>query len=82
MNQDEVRSQILTILHRAAPEVDLKNIDSGQSLRESLDIDSFDFLNVIIGIHEKFSVEIPESEYQNVSTLDSMVQYVSRRLNA
>jgi acyl carrier protein len=79
MNQSEVRDHIFEILHGVAPEADLNRLDPAQSLRESLDIDSFDFLNVLIALHEKFGVEIPESDYRQVSTLAGMMDYLSSR---
>ena len=79
MNQTEVRDHIFEILHRIAPEADLNRLDPGQSLRESLDIDSFDFLNVLIALHEKFGVEIPESDYRQVSTLNGMIDYLTSK---
>ena len=78
MNQDEIRQHILQILHRIAPEADLDRLDSSANLRDVLDIDSFDFLNVIIALHERFGVNIPESDYRHVSTLKGMMDYLGR----
>jgi acyl carrier protein len=78
MNQDEIRQHIFQILHRVAPEADLDRLDSSANLREVLDIDSFDFLNVVIALHERFGVNIPESDYRHVSTLNGMMEYVRR----
>ena len=66
------------ILHRIAPEADLNRLDPDENLREALDIDSFDFLNVLIGLNEKFGVNIPESDYRQVSTLKGMVAYLNK----
>lgn len=78
MNSSEIRDHIFEILHRIAPEADLNQLDPAQSLRETLDIDSFDFLNVLIALHEKFGVEIPESDYRQVSTLTGMMDYLAK----
>jgi acyl carrier protein len=79
MNQDEIRQQIFQIIHRIAPEADLERLNTADNLREALDIDSFDFLNVVIGLNEKFGVNIPEADYRQVSTLNGMIEYVRRR---
>ena len=79
MTPAAIREQICGILHRVAPEADLEHLDPSQNLREALDIDSFDFLNVVIAVHEKVGVEIPESDYRRVSTLQGMVQYLDRK---
>ena len=82
MNQSEIRDHIFEILHRIAPEADLNGLDPAQSLRENLDIDSFDFLNVLIALHEKFGVEIPESDYRQVSTLNGMMDYLAKAIRS
>jgi acyl carrier protein len=82
MNQDEIRQHILNILHRIAPEADLDHLDANENLRESLDIDSFDFLNVVIGLNEQFGVNIPDADYRQVSTLKGMMEYLSRHISS
>ena len=78
MTETEVRERIFEILHPIAPEADLNRLDPNENLREALDIDSFDFLNVLIGLNEKFGVNIPESDYRQVSTLKGMVAYLNK----
>jgi acyl carrier protein len=80
MSHDEIRQNILAILHRIAPEANLEQLDLNENLREALDIDSFDFLNVIIAVHEQFGVNIPESDYREISTLKGIVEYLARGL--
>ena len=78
MNQDELRKRIFEILHRVAPEADLDNVGLEENLREVLDIDSFDFLKVIVEIQEAFGVSIPESDYRRITTLKGLMEYLSR----
>ena len=78
MSQDELRTRIFEILHRLAPEADLKGIDPEENLREALDLDSLDFLQVLVGLHDAFGVDIPESDYRRVSTLNGMLKYLVR----
>ena len=78
MNHDELRNRIFEILHRLAPEADLSRIGPDENIREALDIDSFDFLKLIVGLHEAFGVTVPESDYRRVSTLKGMMEYLSR----
>lgn len=52
----------------------------GENLRETLDIDSFDFLQLLIGLHDSLGVEIPESDYGKLTTLEAIVSYLSQRL--
>ena len=80
MNSDELRKHVFEVLHRTAPEADLNGLDPTQSLREALDIDSFDFLSVLIALHEKLGVEIPESDYRRVSTLNGLLDYLLAKI--
>jgi acyl carrier protein len=78
MTESEIRQRLFEILHRAAPEADLDQLTPGENLRESLDIDSFDFLNVVVAIHDKFGVTVPESDYRQISTLKGMIDYLAK----
>lgn len=79
MNRIEVRDAVLARLARLAPEADLSTLGPGDDLRTALDIDSFDFLRLLTGIHQDTGVEVPELDYGKVSTLDTLVGYVSAR---
>jgi acyl carrier protein len=80
MTENEIREHISEVVHRIAPEADFASLDPDENLREALDIDSFDFLNMLIGINEKLGVNIPEADYRQVSTLKAMVAYLSRHI--
>jgi len=80
MTEDEVRNRVFEIIHRIAPEADLDRLDFNENLREALDIDSFDFLNVLVALNEKLGVNIPEADYRQVSTLKTMVEYVNKHM--
>ena len=77
MNESELRQQIFEILHRVAPEANLERIDPNENLREALDIDSFDFLQIVIAFHDKFKVNIPESDYRHIATLKGLLGYLA-----
>ncbi len=80
MSEPEVRAAIFKILRKIAPEANLAQIRPEENLREALDIDSFDFLNFVIGLHEELNVEIPESDYRKLSRYSELVRYLSDRL--
>ncbi len=82
MTETEIRKAIFDALHRIAPEADPQKIRPDETLREALDIDSFDFLSVLIALHERLGVEIPEADYGQLTTLSALVQYLSRKLEA
>jgi acyl carrier protein len=80
MTETEIRQAIFDALHQIAPEADPQQIRADEKLREALDIDSFDFLNVLIALHERLGVQIPEADYGQLTTLSALVQYLSRKL--
>lgn len=80
MTQAEITSVLQELLHKIAPEVDLARVEPGESLREALDIDSFDFVNFLGGIHDKLGVDVPETDYGKVRTLSQLVNYLSARI--
>lgn len=73
---EEIRATLLAVLRGIAPEADPKTLDSGESLRDQLDLDSMDFLNFVIGVHERLGVEIPEADYPRLASLDGAVAYL------
>lgn len=77
MTTDEARDVIRFVLHQVAPEADIDDVREGETLQEALDLDSIDFLNFIIGLHEKTGVEIPERDYPLLATLDGCVDYLT-----
>lgn len=76
---DEIRTAIFDVLAAIAPETDAASIAPDKPLRDQIDIDSFDFLNVIIRLHETLGVDIPEADYGELATLNSAVRYLARR---
>jgi acyl carrier protein len=80
MTETEIRQAIFDALHHVAPEADRQQIRTDENLRETLDIDSFDFLNVLISLHQRLGVEIPEADYGRLTTLSALVQYLSQKI--
>lgn len=80
MTDEMVRAKILGILGEIAPDADLTKLRGDAQMRDELDIDSMDFLNVVVAVAEVLHVEIPERDYGHLATLDSMVAYVCARL--
>ena len=77
MTRDQAHELIRTVLHQVAPEADLDEVGDGETLQEALDLDSIDFLNFVVGLHEATGIEIPERDYPQLSTLDRCVTYLS-----
>lgn len=80
MTESAIRDAIFEGLKKIAPEANPGDLAPGENLRDALDIDSFDFLNLLIGLHDSLGVEIPESDYGKLTTLDAIVSYLSQRV--
>ncbi|MBZ5560641.1 MAG: acyl carrier protein [Acidobacteriia bacterium] len=79
MTADDLRNVIVGTLRRIAPEIDPSSIRPGVSFRDQLDLDSMDFLNFVLALHDKLGVEIPESDYPRLYTLDGAIAYLSAK---
>jgi acyl carrier protein len=77
----EIKQTVLTLLGEIAPEADLTTIRPDRSFRDQLDIDSMDFLNFIVAVHNEFHVEVPESDYAQLVSIDGCVGYLERKLS-
>lgn len=79
MKIEEARALIATELGNIAPEADLNAVDPNADLREALDIDSLDFLNFVTAVHKKTGVNVPESDYRKLLTLNGAADYLAQK---
>jgi acyl carrier protein len=77
-----LRDTVLEILRRIAPEVAADAIDPEKPLRDQVDLDSMDWLNFLVALHEKVGVDIPEADYGTLATLDALLAYLETRLQS
>lgn len=74
-----LRATVLDLILSIAPEVDAASIDPTRPLRRQVDLDSMDWLNVLVGLHERTGVPVPEADYARLSTLDQLLDYLLAR---
>ena len=79
MTRDALRREVLGALAEIAPEADPASLRGGVPLRDQLDLDSMDFLNLLIAVHQRTEVEIPEADYGKLASLDQIVAYLEAR---
>ena len=77
MNPNEMRTMVLAELKRIAPEIEESELKLERPLRDQVDLDSMDWLNFLVALHERFKVEIPESDHKRLGTLDEIVAYLA-----
>lgn len=79
MTPEDIRGVVVDALTRIAPEIDPASIGSRANLRDELDLDSMDFLNFVLSLHDRLGVEIPEADYPRLYTLDGAVGYLAAK---
>jgi acyl carrier protein len=81
MTPEEIKKTIIDTLTRIAPELDPASIETGTSFRDQLDLDSMDFLNFVLALHDRLGIDIPEADYPRLSTLDGAVAYLAAKID-
>jgi len=75
MNASEIRALATEVLAGIAPEADLATLGENEDLREMLDLDSMDFMNFVVGLHQKTGRAIPEADVPKLYTMKGLVAY-------
>lgn len=82
MTVEEIREVVLRALHNVAPEVDFAAVAGDVPLREQVDIDSVDYLRVLVTLNEGLHVDIPEDDYAKIATIDGLVGYLAGKVGS
>jgi len=82
MSKEEVRAVVLEIISIVAPDEDLSCIRDDVRLRDQLDMDSMDFLDIVMELRKRYKIEVPKEDYPELATLNGCVQYLSPKLSA
>ncbi len=80
MEENELRAVVIATLKTIAPEVEEGDLRPDRPLRNQVDLDSMDWLNFLIGLHEKLKVDIPEADYARLATLGDVLAYLGHKL--
>lgn len=76
MKDEEIKATILKLLQEIAPDIDPEELGMDDNIREVFGIDSFDFLQLIIGLDKEFGITTPEEDYGKITTLRSLIAFV------
>jgi len=79
MTNEELRALILELICEIAPEADPAAARDQDDLREIFDLDSMDFANLVVAIHRRTKIDIPETDYNKLFTLKSGIAYLSAK---
>jgi len=75
-HETQTKTTLIQLLKNIAPDANLETLGENEDIRQTLGIDSFDFLNFMIGINESFGVEIPETDYGKLMSLTDVIRYI------
>ncbi len=76
MTSEEIKDLVLEIIEEIDDEADFENLDHDEPLRDQLDLDSMDFLDIVMELRKRHQLQIPEEDYPNLATLNSCVTYL------
>jgi acyl carrier protein len=82
MIEQQIKNVVLNIIAVVAPDADLSGLRGDVRLRDQLDMDSMDFLDIVMELRKRYKIEVPKEDYPLLATLDSCVAYLAPKLRA
>ena len=80
MSPTDIRQAILEILEDIQPDLDFSQLQDEVPLREQFELDSMDFLDIVMELRTRYRVEVPEEDYGQMRTMASTVAYLEPRM--
>ena len=80
MTEEEVTLAVKDIIQTVAPDEDVSNLEPSKRLREQIDLDSMDFLDIVMELRKLYGVQVPEEDYKELATLEGCVRYLHPKL--
>jgi len=82
MTEQEMKQIIIEALKKIAPDTEPDKLSPTDNIRQALEIDSFDYLQFIVAIDEKFGFETPEEDYGKISSIQDLTEYIKSHIRA
>lgn len=80
MTRSEIRAEILDILENIAPDEDLSALSDEVPFREQLELDSMDFLDIVMELRKRYRIQVPEDDYVHLASMQSTVEYLEPKM--
>lgn len=80
MNDEQIKQAIIGIINDINPDEDTSNINAAERLRDQLDLDSMDFLDIVMELRKRYGVHVPDTDYEHLASLDSCVDYLRDKM--
>lgn len=81
MDREKIKGLVLEIISDVAPDEDLSTIKPDLRLRDQLQLDSMDFLDIVMELRKRYGIEVPESDYNHLASLDSAADYLLPKMH-
>jgi len=82
METAQVRQHVLDIIADVALDDDVTTIDDAVGLRDQLDLDSMDFLDIVMELKKRHKIIVPQEDYPQLASMNSCVEYLSPKFTA
>ena len=82
MTKDQVKQVVIDIIADIAPDEDLSKLKPDVRLRDQLQLDSMDFLDIVMELRKRHGIEVPEADYMQLASLDSSAEYLTPKFDA
>jgi len=80
MTRNQISQSIICIINDILPDGDCSAVDPERKLRDQLELDSMDFLDIVMELRKKYGIEVPESDYPQLATLNSCINYLEPKM--
>ena len=80
MAPEEIKDAIKDILSDIAPDEDLSSLEDSVAFREQLELDSMDFLDIVMELRKRYRVQVPEEDYKHLESMQSTVEYLTPKM--
>ena len=77
MTPEQARQMIKDILREIAPDCDPDSLPGDADLRDSLELDSLDFLNFVEELSQRSGRRIDEDDYPELATLATVAKFLA-----
>ena len=82
MTKDEIKQVVLDIIADIAPDEDISNLKGDVRLRDQMQLDAMDVLDIVMELRKRHNIEVPEADYMQLATLDSCAAYLTPKFAA
>ncbi len=80
MTKEEIRKAIYNIISEIVPDEDLNSMDDNQAIRDQIELDSMDFLDIVLELRKRYKADVPEEDYPKLATINGCVEYLEPKL--